>query len=96
MSIRFRKRVRLFRGAWLNVSKTGVSTSVGGDGVTVNLGKRGTHTTLNVPGTGLRYTSTQARAPTQSTEVRRSGSAARVLAIVLWVFLILYLTWAMR
>lgn len=37
MDLQFRKCIRLLPGLWLNVSKTGVSTSVGGDGVTVNL-----------------------------------------------------------
>ncbi|HEX7564550.1 MAG TPA: DUF4236 domain-containing protein, partial [Bradyrhizobium sp.] len=53
MPIRFRKRIRLLPGIWLNLSKTGITTSVGGDGGTVNYGKRGTRTTLGIPRTGL-------------------------------------------
>lgn len=96
MPFQFRKRVRLLPGVWLNLGKTGISTSIGGDGVTVNYGKRGTRTTLTVPGTGLSYT--QSGSPTQQAEDgrRRSGPLTRALAVVLWTFLILYLVWAMR
>lgn len=96
MVIRFRKRFRILNGIWLNVGKSGVSTSIGGRGVTVNLGERGTRTTLNVPGTGLSYTHNEVpqRQPLEAR--RKSGGAARSLAIVLWIFLIGYLAWAMN
>ena len=70
MPFRFRKRIRLLPGVWLNVGKSGVSTSVGGKGITVNLGKRGTRTTVSVPGTGLSYTNTtgSARKPALGAE----------------------------
>ena len=57
MGFRFRRRVRLFPGLWFNVSKSGVSTSIGGRGVTLNLGPRGTRTTVGVPGSGLSWRS---------------------------------------
>ena len=96
MAIRFRKRFRIFNGIWLNVGKSGVSTSIGGKGVTVNLGKRGTRTTLNVPGTGLSYTHTAVPEQQPPESRRKSGRAARSLAILLWIFLIGYLAWAMN
>ena len=62
MGFRFRRRVRLARGIWLNVGKSGSSLSVGGRGATANFGKDGTTTTVGIPGTGLSYRTT-ARAP---------------------------------
>ena len=53
---RFRKRIRLLPGVWLNLSKHGVSTSVGTKGLTVNLKGDKTRTTVSAPGTGLSYT----------------------------------------
>lgn len=37
MGFRFRKRIKIIPGVWLNLSKGGVSTSVGIKGLTVNL-----------------------------------------------------------
>jgi uncharacterized membrane protein YhaH (DUF805 family) len=37
----------------LNVSKSGLSTTIGGRGLSVNVGKRGTYLNAGLPGTGL-------------------------------------------
>ena len=36
MGFRFRRRIKLRPGLWFNLSKTGISTSVGTKGLTVN------------------------------------------------------------
>lgn len=53
VAIRFRKSFKIAPGVKLNVSKSGVSTSVGGRGLTANLSKRGTRLTTSIPGSGL-------------------------------------------
>ncbi|MCO2745546.1 DUF4236 domain-containing protein [Pseudomonas aeruginosa] len=53
MAIRFRKSIKVAPGVRLNISKSGVSTSVGGKGFTANVSKRGVKTTASIPGTGL-------------------------------------------
>ena len=56
MGLRFRKIFSIIPGVRLNVSKSGVSTSLGGHGATVNVGTSGKKTvTLGIPGTGLSY-----------------------------------------
>ena len=79
MTIRFRKRVRLFPGVALNFSKYGLSSlSLGPRGATINvpLGRDGgTRVTAGLPGTGLSYTEelgTSARQP-RSTSQRRQA-----------------------
>jgi hypothetical protein len=52
---RFRKTFSILPGVRINLSKTGVSSSIGGHGATVNVGKNGPMVTLGVPGTGLSY-----------------------------------------
>jgi hypothetical protein len=52
---RFRKTFSILPGVRINLSKTGVSSSLGGHGATVNVGKNGPMVTLGVPGTGLSY-----------------------------------------
>jgi hypothetical protein len=52
---RFRKTFSVLPGVKINLSKTGVSTSVGGKGATLNIGHGKRNVTLGVPGTGLSY-----------------------------------------
>jgi len=53
MALRFRKSFKVAPGVRINLSKSGVSTSVGGRGFTTNLSKRGTRVTAGIPGSGL-------------------------------------------
>ncbi len=55
MGFRFQKRIRIFKGLTLNLSKTGTSLTVGRRGASVNI--RGDRVTGNVgiPGTGVSY-----------------------------------------
>jgi len=55
MGFRFRKSVRLFPGVRLNFSKSGISTSLGRPGASINLGGRGTRYTAGIPGSGMSY-----------------------------------------
>jgi hypothetical protein len=55
MAFRFRKIIKLFPGVKINLSKSGISTSIGVPGATVNIGKKGTRATVGLPGTGLGY-----------------------------------------
>ena len=87
MGLRFRRRVRLFPGLWLNASKSGITTSIGGDGVTVNYGRRGTRTTLSAHGTGLAYSWLRRPAPFGSSKAR-SGPLARFVCWALWLCLL--------
>jgi hypothetical protein len=52
---RFRKSISVLPGVHVNLSKTGVSTSVGGHGATLNVGHGKRMVTLGIPGTGLSY-----------------------------------------
>lgn len=53
MALRFRKSFKIAPGVRINLSKSGLSTSVGGKGFTANLSKRGTRVTAGIPGSGL-------------------------------------------
>lgn len=53
--MRFRKSIKLAPGVRINLSKSGISTTLGGRGASVNIGKRGTRTTVGIPGTGLSF-----------------------------------------
>lgn len=54
MGLRYRKRVKVAPGVYLNLSKSGVSTTLkAGKGVSVSMGKNGTYLNTGIPGTGL-------------------------------------------
>ena len=51
--MRFRKRIKVFPGFYLNISKSGVTSSIGGNGASVTIGKNGTYLNTSIAGTGL-------------------------------------------
>ena len=53
MSFKFRKRVRIFPGFTLNLSKSGMSATVGMRGLSVNIGEKGNYLNVGIPGTGI-------------------------------------------
>ena len=72
MGFRFRKRIHLGKGIWLNLSKKGGSLSVGGRGATMNVSKKGVRDTFSAPGTGISY---------QTKRVGGSGCLVLLVAI---------------
>jgi len=55
MGFRFNRRISIFKGLRLNLSKSGPSVSVGGRGAWLTLGKKGTRATVGIPGTGMSW-----------------------------------------
>lgn len=54
--IKFRKSIKIAKGIKVNLTAKGVSSlSLGGNGATLNLGKKGVKATVGVPGTGLSH-----------------------------------------
>ena len=80
MGFRFQKRLSILPGVRINLSKGGVSTSLGPRGADVNIGRDGVTTNAGIPGTGLSYRS----------KVGSKAGALGVLALVLgggfWAF----------
>lgn len=60
MGLRFRKSITLCKGVKLNFGKTGMSVSVGGKGYHKTINTKGQVTTsVGIPGTGIYYTDTK-------------------------------------
>ncbi|MEA3192695.1 MAG: hypothetical protein QOD26_1028 [Betaproteobacteria bacterium] len=76
MGFRFSKRFRILPGVRVNVSKSGVSTSVGPKGLSVNLRDDAVRTTASIPGTGVSYSRT----------AKKGGSGSAVILIVIVFF----------
>jgi hypothetical protein len=58
MGFRFQKRIRIFKGLTLDLSKSGTSWTVGGSGASVNVRGDKVTGTVGAPGTGLSYRQT--------------------------------------
>jgi hypothetical protein len=77
---RFRKTFSILPGVRINLSKTGVSGSLGGHGATLNVGHGKENVTLGVPGTGLSY-----RTPASTALILALVVAAAVIGIAYFV-----------
>jgi hypothetical protein len=56
MPTRFRRTIKIFPGVRANISKGGVSFSLGKPGFTINVGKHGIRRTVGLPGSGVSNT----------------------------------------
>jgi hypothetical protein len=69
----FRKSIKIAPGVRVNLSKSGISTSIGGKGLTYNTRGR---VTASIPGTGIRFThNTKARRTTNPVRSVVAGSS---------------------
>ena len=55
MGFRFQKRIRIFKGLTINLSKSGSSWTVGCPGASVNIKDDKVTGNVGIPGTGLSY-----------------------------------------
>ena len=53
MGWKFRKKITILPGLTINLSKSGISSTVGPKGLSINTGKNGTYLNTGIPGTGL-------------------------------------------
>ena len=99
MALRFRRSFKLFPGVRINLSKSGVSTSIGPRGASVNIGHKRTTATVGIPGSGLSYKTGNLRekSNTRRSEESRNhvadpnfsqGNGSRQRAVLFGIFLI--------
>lgn len=53
MGVRYRKSVKILPGVRVNISKSGLSTTIGPKGASVNIGEKGVYANAGIPGTGV-------------------------------------------
>ena len=61
--MRFQKRIKILPGVTINLSRKGVSTSVGVTGARVTYGHGEKRTTIGMPGTGISHTEVERITP---------------------------------
>ena len=86
--MRFRKSIKLFPGVRFNFSKSGISTSLGVKGATINIKPgRSTRATMGIPGTGLSQTTDlEGSADSERSARARPSLTFVVIVIVLVLF----------
>jgi hypothetical protein len=95
MGLRFQRRVRLFPGLSLNLSRSGVGVSMGTRGVHVGITGRGQrYTSVGLPGTGVSWREYERKpAPRQCELCQQPGHvhipAALVVALLLLAGMVL-------
>ena len=88
MGFNFRKSFKLCKGVKFTVSKSGVSTRIGGKGFSVSSGKRGTRMNVGIPGTGLSYSTKLTGGSKKRKSSARSSYAQQTSANKLVTFLL--------
>jgi hypothetical protein len=92
-NFRFYRRVKIFPGLSINLSKSGPSVTVGVRGAHLTMGRGGVRRTVGIPGTGIYYTSYSGRhtgyhsshieTPTEPVEQQRAERTAGVLILLI-------------
>lgn len=80
MPVRFRKSYNIFPGVKMNVSKGGISFTVGKKGAHLNFSKRGVRQTVGLPGTGVSESSYLIRndtTPETEKPARKNATASK-------------------
>lgn len=85
MGFRFQKRIRIFKGVTLNLSKSGSSWTFGRPGASVNIREDKVTGNVGIPGTGLSYRQSLESAETTESSGRQSRTGRAALWLVLLV-----------
>lgn len=80
MGLRFHKSVSLLPGVRINFSKSGASVSLGGKGLTYNIGSNRNRATVGLPGSGLSYSKT-----TRNGKASALTTAIVIIAVLAYV-----------
>lgn len=88
-SFRLFRRIKIAPGVTINVSKSGLSTSLGPRGAKVTLGHGRIRKTVGLPGTGVYYTSTEElSSPSPSPSAGSTGAPSTSSGGLSWIWAI--------
>jgi hypothetical protein len=97
MGFRFRRSIKLAPGIRLNLSKYGVSASIGRRGATVNISGKGTKATVGIPGTGVSYSENLSSAKQHGRQVAREPGShddgKNLLLGVAFIVALIFIAW---
>jgi hypothetical protein len=79
--MRFRRSIRIAKGFRINVSKSGLSASVGVPGASLTFGRRGTYLNTGIPGTGIYDRKRIGGSPASSGRARSSSGEPQTVVL---------------
>ena len=82
MALRFRRSIKLAPGLRMNLSRGGLSWSIGPRGASMSFGKRGAAANFGVPGTGLSFRQTAGSSATRPQRALPQGDSSQKSASV--------------
>lgn len=90
MAFRFRRSFKIAPGIKLNVGSKGVGVSAGIRGARIGINRRGTYTSVGIPGTGISSLSYNKSKPSQGDMPQANPSKALgVLAVLFAIFVLI-------
>lgn len=78
MGFRFNKRLKVFKGLTLNLSKSGTSWTIGRPGASINVRKDKISGSVGVPGTGMSWRETLSKGDS-SRSPQRGGNTGKIM-----------------
>lgn len=94
MGFNFRKSFKIAPGVKLNVTKKGISSvSVGKNGARVNVSRKGTKTTVGIPGSGLSHSSYRPHDNSESRDNKNQigfGSLLIIGMVILFIIIFMF------
>jgi hypothetical protein len=94
MGFRFRKRLRLFKGTWINLSKHGASLSIGRRGATLTSTlTKGHQDSVGLPGSGVSYRTRRRKFGKPGAPTIAPHGAITVAHVVYLVLIALVILW---
>lgn len=90
MGWRFRKTLRILPGVRLNISKGGISTTLGPRGASINLGHKGVRSTVGLPGSGISHSQmlTSSSVPPSNVGSKNSDGCVKIILAICGLLLV--------
>lgn len=89
MGFRFRRRIKLVPGVTLNVSKSGITTTVGRRGASVTLGNGKRRYNVGIPGTGISYSAVEKAPAPPENLIEATLVRLLIMGLAIILFLVL-------
>ena len=91
--MRFQKRIKIAPGICLNLSRKGVSTSLGVPGARVTYGHGQKRTTVGLPGTGISHSEVERIAPAESPPPAQENDTVNLLIGIGFIAFLIFGAW---
>jgi hypothetical protein len=91
--MRFQKRIKVIPGVTINLSRKGVSTSLGVTGARVTYGHGEKRTTIGVPGTGISHSQVERTARAQQHQPAQENDTGNLLLGIGFIAALMFGAW---